>query len=99
MKFNGFLAVYSDFKEDGEEDVNQKLPLLINGETVPKIDQKLDENQTKAPGRYSEATLIKALEKYGIGRPSTYASIMGTINARNYIIIKKGKIHATDIAE
>jgi DNA topoisomerase-1 len=99
MKFDGFLAIYSEAKEGDEDDDNQKLPVLENGETVPKIGQKLDEKQTKPPGRYSEATLVKALEKYGIGRPSTYAPIIGTIKARNYITIQKGKIHATDVAE
>lgn len=100
MKFEGFLRVYSEAKDgDEEEDNNQKLPVLVNGEVVPKIGQKLDEKQTKPPGRYSEATLVKALEKHGIGRPSTYASIMGTIKARHYIEIKKAKIHTTDVAE
>lgn len=100
MKFDGFLKVYSETKEDDtEDDNNQRLPVLVNDEVVPKIGQKLDEKQTKPPGRYSEATLVKALEKHGIGRPSTYASIMGTIKARGYIEIKKAKIHATPISE
>jgi DNA topoisomerase-1 len=99
MKFEGFLSIYSEIKEVDEEDDNQKLPALVNGEAVPKIGQKLDEKQTKPPGRYSEATLVKALEKHGIGRPSTYASIMGTIKARGYISILKGKVHASSIAE
>ncbi|KAB0668354.1 type I DNA topoisomerase [Oryzomonas sagensis] len=101
MKFDGFLKVYSEVREGDkdDEDDNQRLPPLVTGETVEKTGQKLDEKQTKPPGRYSEATLVKALEKHGIGRPSTYASIMGTIKARNYIVVKKGKIHATDVAE
>jgi DNA topoisomerase-1 len=99
MKFDGFLKVYSETSEDGDDDKDQSLPPLKDGETVPKIGQKLDSKQTKPPGRYSEATLVKALEKHGIGRPSTYASIMGTIKARSYIEIKRGKIHATDVAE
>jgi DNA topoisomerase-1 len=99
MKFDGFLAIYTEVKETEEEDDNQKLPEMVNGESVPKTGQKLDEKQTKPPGRYSEATLVKALEKHGIGRPSTYASIMGTIKARGYITIQKGKVHASDIAE
>jgi DNA topoisomerase-1 len=99
MKFDGFLALYNEVRETDEEDDNQKLPDLVNGESVLKIGQKLDEKQTKPPGRYSEATLVKALEKHGIGRPSTYASIMGTIKARGYITILKGKVHASGIAE
>lgn len=98
MKFDGFLRVYSEVKED-EEDDNQKLPPLVNGETLPKLGQELVEKKTKPPGRYSEASLVKALEKNGIGRPSTYASIMGTIKARNYIEIRKGRVHATEVAE
>jgi DNA topoisomerase-1 len=102
MKFDGFLRVYSEVKEgdkDEEDDKDQSLPALVNGETVPKTGQKLDEKQTKPPGRYSEATLVKALEKHGIGRPSTYASIMGTIKTRGYVEIKRAKIHATTVAE
>ncbi|MFZ4859275.1 MAG: type I DNA topoisomerase [Desulfuromonadaceae bacterium] len=99
MKFDGFLAIYNEVKETDEEDDNQKLPDLVNGETVTKVGQKLEDKLTKPPGRYSEATLVKALEKHGIGRPSTYASIMGTIKARSYISIVKGKVHASSLAE
>lgn len=100
QKFDGFLSLYQEVSENGsEDDDNQKLPALVDAESVTKTGQKLDEKQTKAPGRYSEATLVKALEKHGIGRPSTYASIMGTIKARDYVKLVKGRIQATDIAE
>lgn len=101
QKFEGFLAVYKEKEEGGKDDQEdlQKLPTLVNGETVAKTGAELAAKQTKAPGRYTEASLVKTLEKHGIGRPSTYASIMGTIKSRNYIQIMKGKIHASATGE
>jgi len=100
LKFDGFLVVYSENKDDDDAgDDDQKLPKLTDGEQVDKVDQKNESKQTKPPGRYNEGTLVKALEKHGIGRPSTYASIMGTIKARTYIAIVKGKVHASPLGE
>ena len=100
LKFDGFLVVYSENKdEDDTGDDDQKLPKLTDGEAVDKVDQKNESKQTKPPGRYNEGTLVKALEKHGIGRPSTYASIMGTIKSRTYIQILKDKVHASPLGE
>lgn len=101
QKFEGFLAVYKEKEEGSKDDQEelQKLPALVTGETVAKTGEELATKQTKAPGRYTEASLVKTLEKHGIGRPSTYASIMGTIKSRNYIQIMKGKIHASATGE
>lgn len=96
VKFEGFQKLYSDAEEikaDKEtvgemtppppEDQEQLLPKVHHGENVPKIGQDL-EKQTRSPGRYSEGTLVKALERLGIGRPSTYVSIVKTIKDREY---------------
>lgn len=100
LKFEGFFALYSEARyEDDQDEAEQKLPAMVDGETVAKVDQKCETKQTKPPARYTEGSLVKALEKHGIGRPSTYASIMGTIKGRNYIEILKGKIHATQLGE
>jgi len=94
MKFDGFLAIYKEREEDEEDkDATQKLPHLAAGEQVKKLSEDLAEKSTKAPARYTEATLVKALEKYGIGRPSTYATIISKIKEYDYIEVKKGKIH------
>ncbi len=84
LKFEGYKKVYME--EENEQEDKQLLPPLEKGEVVDKIDQKLEEKWTKPPARYSEATLIKKLEELGIGRPSTYASIMKTIKDRGYVI-------------
>lgn len=100
LKFEGFLSLYNEAKDDEDQgEGDQKLPVLTDNENVAKVGQKNDTRQTKPPGRYTEGSLVKALEKHGIGRPSTYASIMGTIKARSYIQIVKGKIHATQVGE
>jgi len=101
QKFDGFLAVYKEKDEAEKDDLEdlQKLPALVAGEVVAKTAEELAAKTTKAPGRYTEAALVKMLEKHGIGRPSTYASIMGTIKTRNYIQLVKGKIHASATGE
>lgn len=79
LKFDGFLKVYKTKFEENE------LPQLEKNEIVTLKELIPEQHFTQPPPRYSEATLIKALEKEGIGRPSTYAPIMGTIQARNYV--------------
>ena len=93
--FAGFLAMYSEAEanKDGE-DADQDLPVLLEGEHVLKIGEELAEKKTKAPSRFTEGSLVKELERLGIGRPSTYASIMAVIKTRGYVSIQKSKIHA-----
>ncbi|RME48764.1 MAG: type I DNA topoisomerase [Chloroflexi bacterium] len=81
LKFAGFLAVYG--RDPGDEDLD--LPPLAEGEELDLIQLLPQQHFTQPPPRYSEATLVKALEEYGIGRPSTYAPIISTIQNRGYV--------------
>jgi len=99
LKFDGFLRVYQETTAEGDEDDNQQLPHVAEKEQVPKIGEELAEKMTKAPGRYTEGSLVKALEKAGIGRPSTYASIMQTIKTRGYVKVEKGKLYPEPAGE
>lgn len=103
VKFPGFLALYDETKEDNNgdsENGNGKIPLGLNKDQ--KLDlEELTKNQhfTKPPPRFSESTLIKELENNGIGRPSTYASIMGTLQDREYVIQEQRKLIPTDLGK
>src|SRR5215210_1029841 len=82
----GFLAVYRETPdEDAAEDAEGVLPVLREGETLEKVKILSEQKFTQPPAQYSEATLVKALEENGIGRPSTYATILSTITDRNYV--------------
>ncbi len=99
LKFSGFTAVYEEGRDDEEGGETSPLPDLREGE--PLVGRKLDRNQhfTQPPARYSEASLIRALEEKGIGRPSTYAPTISTIMSREYVA-KEGKaLHATPLGE
>ncbi|MEW5942425.1 MAG: type I DNA topoisomerase [Pseudomonadota bacterium] len=99
LVFAGFIAVYQEGEDDREEEGEAKLPLLEVGEQVP-IDKLYGEQHfTQPPPRYSEASLVKALEEYGIGRPSTYASIISTLQARDYVVLDKKRFVPTDVGE
>src|SRR3569623_93980 len=93
LAFAGFLAVYQD-DEDEEE---SKLPALTEGETLPVDKLYGEQHFTQPPPRYTEASLVKALEEYGIGRPSTYASIISTLQDREYVVLEKKRFQPTDI--
>ncbi|MBZ0068574.1 MAG: type I DNA topoisomerase [Thiobacillus sp.] len=93
LAFAGFLAVYQD-DEDEEE---SKLPALVEGETLPVDKLYGEQHFTQPPPRYTEASLVKALEEYGIGRPSTYASIISTLQDREYVLLEKKRFQPTDI--
>jgi DNA topoisomerase-1 len=97
MVFPGYIAVYQEDQDDTEEEGESKLPPLETGEEVA-IDQISGEQHfTQPPPRYSEASLVKALEEYGIGRPSTYASIISTLQAREYALLDKKRFYPTDV--
>jgi DNA topoisomerase-1 len=96
----GFLAVYEEGKdaktaEDDEE--GRKLPAMKPGDRLPLAQVVADQHFTEPPPRYSEASLVKALEEYGIGRPSTYASIIGTLQARKYVELENRRFRPTDV--
>jgi DNA topoisomerase I len=99
LVFPGFIAVYMEGKDDDkdDEDAEAKLPHLETGEvlTVEKIFG--EQHFTEPPPRYSEASLVKALEEYGIGRPSTYASIISTLQDREYVVLDKKRFTPTDV--
>ncbi len=91
LAFSGFLIVYSEGKDDDDESVGkEKLPPLEQGDMVSLEKLYPEQHFTKPPPRYTEATLIKALEENGIGRPSTYAPIISTIQERDYVTKEKG---------
>ena len=98
--FPGFLAVYEegkDSKSAEDEDEGRKLPPLKPGERVPLDRIHADQHFTQPPPRFTEAALVKALEEYGIGRPSTYASIIQTLLFRKYTEMEGRAFKPTDV--
>jgi DNA topoisomerase I len=85
IKFPGFTALYTESKDDIEEEEGGLLPALTEGTILNKKEIKPIQHFTQPPPRYTEATLVKTLEEKGIGRPSTYASILSTIQDRKYV--------------
>lgn len=90
LKFSGFTAVYEESRDEEEEEKQSPLPDLKEGEPLNGKGMKQDQHFTQPPARYSEASLIRALEEKGIGRPSTYAPTISTILNREYVV-KEGK--------
>lgn len=98
LKFQGFLAIYNEVKdEETEDDQKVQLPPLTRGEMLLLLQLLPEKRFTEPPPRYTEATLIKALEENGIGRPSTYASIMQVIKKRDYVRKLNGKLQPTEL--
>ena len=91
--FDGYTKIYQSLKSDNDD----ILPPLEEGETLNLSDIKLDQKFTKPPSRYSEAALVKELEKKGIGRPSTYANIISTIQDRGYVEIQNRRFFVKKI--
>jgi DNA topoisomerase-1 len=100
IKFDGFLAVYEEGKDEKDEDDEEraaKLPKVEKGEELKLNSLTPNQHFTEPPPRYTEATLVKALEEKGIGRPSTYASIMSVIQDREYVEKTEGKFRPTEL--
>lgn len=95
----GFIAVYQEGIDDAKIDDGEGklLPPLKEGDKLPLKDVITNQHFTEPPPRYSEASLIKALEEFGIGRPSTYASIIYTIKSREYVVLDKKRFIPTDV--
>ncbi|ALS96100.1 DNA topoisomerase I [Xanthomonas oryzae] len=96
----GFLAVYEegkDTKSSEDEDEGRKLPLMKAGDNIPLDRIVTDQHFTQPPPRFTEAALVKALEEYGIGRPSTYASIIQTLQFRKYVEMEGRSFRPTDV--
>ena len=97
MLFDGFLAIYEEGKDDAVVDEDDKrLPQLAEGEAAGKDSVTPEQHFTQPPPRYTEATLVKRMEELGIGRPSTYASIVTTIQDRGYVEKEKNRLIPQD---
>jgi len=97
----GYIAVYQEGRDDAkvDEDGDQVLPAMQAGERVKLLGVQPQQHFTEPPPRYTEASLVKTLEEYGIGRPSTYASIISTLRDREYVEIDNRRFTATDIGK
>jgi len=96
----GFMRVYLEGRDDAkgaDDDEERMLPHLEEGELVDLAAIRPEQHFTEPPPRYTEASLVKALEEYGIGRPSTYASIISTLQEREYAVLEKKRFHPTDV--
>ncbi len=96
----GFMAVYLEGKDDSKDaadDQESLLPPMEEGRPVELRDISADQHFTEPPPRYSEASLVKALEEHGIGRPSTYATIISTLQNREYVTIDSKRFYPTDV--
>ena len=94
----GFMAVYQEDVDDSKGGGDEKLlPPLEKGDSCDLHDISADQHFTEPPPRFSEASLVKVLEEYGIGRPSTYATIISTLQARDYVTLEKKRFYPTDV--
>ena len=96
----GFMRVYLEGRDDAsaaDDDEERMLPPMQEGELIDLTALRSEQHFTEPPPRYSEATLVKALEEYGIGRPSTYASIISTLQEREYVLLDKKRFTPTDV--
>ena len=96
ITFPGFLAAYEVTAPKGQEESENKLPDINEGDMVSVEDINAGQHFTEPPPRFSEASLVKTLEEYGIGRPSTYASIISTLMRRHYVEMDKRRFFPTD---
>lgn len=96
ITFDGFLALYQEGRDDEEEERESRLPQVREGEELVTGTVTPAQHFTEPPPRYSEASLVKRLEELGIGRPSTYASILDVLSARNYVRLEKKCFHPED---
>lgn len=95
----GFMKIYMEGRDDTKSEDDEKLlPPLIEGKMVTLTAIRPEQHFTEPPPRYTEASLVKALEEYGIGRPSTYASIISTLQDRGYVELEKKRFHPTDVS-
>jgi len=94
----GFMAVYLEGRDDAAADDDESyLPPLVEGQSVDLLDVTAGQHFTEPPPRYTEASLVKTLEEYGIGRPSTYASIISTLQQRHYVELESKRFRPTDV--
>ena len=99
LRFAGFIAVYEEGRDDEGEEMGSALPDLSVGEQIRCVDIRKEQHFTQPPARYTEATLVKAMEEKGVGRPSTYASIVSTIQDREYVNKLDKRLAPTPLGE
>ena len=99
VKFKGFMQVYVEGRDDGKEDKENILPELVEGDVVKSVDIEPKQHFTQPPARFSEATLIRTLEENGVGRPSTYAPTLETIQRRYYVKLTNKRFETTELGE
>ncbi len=97
IKFDGFLALYQEGRDDdGDDEDSRRLPAMSEGEALKRRDLAVTQHFTEPPPRFSEASLVKRMEELGIGRPSTYASILQVLKDRGYVRLDKKRLHGED---
>jgi len=96
IKFDGFLALYQEGHDDEEDEDSRRLPAMSEGEPLKRQGLAVTQHFTEPPPRFSEASLVKRMEELGIGRPSTYASILQVLKDRGYVRLEKKRLHGED---
>ncbi len=99
IKFAGFMKIYIEGTDDGQKEEAGILPPLVEGSKVPHSKMEEKQHFTQPPPRYTEARLVKTLEELGIGRPSTYAPTLETIQKRGYVTLEDKRFFPTDLGE
>jgi DNA topoisomerase-1 len=99
LKFAGYTAVYEEARDEESSELQNPLPSLSEGETLSLEKMNSEQQFTQPPARYTEATLIRAMEEKGIGRPSTYAPTITTLLARHYITKEKKNLYITELGD
>jgi len=96
VKFDGFLALYQEGRDDEEDEDSRRLPAISEGESLKRESLAVTQHFTEPPPRFSEASLVKRMEELGIGRPSTYASILQVLKDRGYVKLEKKRLYGED---
>ena len=99
MRFSGFTAIYEEGRDDEQEKLDSPLPDLNEGEALTPTQYDPQQHFTQPPARYTEATLVRAMEEKGVGRPSTYAAIIATIQDREYVSKTDKRLAPTPLGE
>ena len=99
LRFAGFTAIYEEGRDDEQEEVLSALPDLTQGESLTLSKTDPQQHFTQPPARYTEATLVRAMEEKGVGRPSTYAAIVSTIQDREYVVKNDKRLSPTPLGE
>jgi DNA topoisomerase I len=99
MRFAGYLAIYAETEDEAspDDEAAGSLPDIHQDETLRLLGCQPEQHFTQPPPRYSEATLVRELEEKGVGRPSTYATILSTIQDRGYVEKKEGRLGPTEL--